>query len=97
MGTSGHEYVLYYVNQFHNTSNFARWVYDLPGEICCFLRSALYPEDDFKKSLKRRRSAGSKGYRRIISSGKGENHLIPQQKGGENDGSYPPRLWTRPV
>ena len=31
-GTSGHEYVLYHVNQLHITSSFARWVCDLPGE-----------------------------------------------------------------
>ena len=37
-GTSGHEYALYYVNYLHITFTFARWVYDLPGEICCFLR-----------------------------------------------------------
>ena len=37
-GTSGHEYVLYHVNQLHIASAFAWWVYDLPGEICCFLR-----------------------------------------------------------
>src|SRR5699024_9776574 len=37
-GTSGHEYELYHVNHLHITFNFARWVYDLPGEICCFLR-----------------------------------------------------------
>ena len=37
-GTSGHEYELYYVNHLHITFTFARLVYDLPGEICCFLR-----------------------------------------------------------
>lgn len=39
-GTRGHEYVLYHVNQLHIASAFARWVCDLPGEICCFLRPA---------------------------------------------------------
>lgn len=43
------EYVLYHVNQLHNTSIFARLAYDLPGEICCFLQPALYPENHFKK------------------------------------------------
>ena len=38
MGTSGHEYELYHVNYLHIIFAFARWVYDLPGEICCFLR-----------------------------------------------------------
>ena len=38
MGASGHEYALYHVNQLHIASAFARWVCDLPGEICCFLR-----------------------------------------------------------
>ena len=38
MGASGHEYALYHVNQLHIASSFARWVCDLPGEICCFLR-----------------------------------------------------------
>ena len=38
MGTSGHEYALYRVNKLHITSSFARWVCDLLGEICCFLR-----------------------------------------------------------
>ena len=37
-GTSGHEYVLYHVNKLHIASSFARWVCDLPGETCCFLR-----------------------------------------------------------
>lgn len=32
------KYALYHVNQLHIASAFARWVYDLPGEICCFLR-----------------------------------------------------------
>ena len=36
-GTSGYKYVLYHISQTHNTS-FARWVYDLPGEFCYFLR-----------------------------------------------------------
>ncbi len=43
------KYVLYHVNQLHNTSIFARLAYDLPGEICCFLQPALYPENHFKK------------------------------------------------
>src|SRR5699024_7399982 len=87
----------YYVIQLHIALYSARWVYDLPGEFCRFLRFQICSGTFFKKSQKRRRSAGSKGYRRISSSGKGENHPIPQQKGGENDGSYPSRLWTRPV
>ena len=37
-GTSGHEYELYHVNQLHIVSSFARWVCDLPGEFCYFLR-----------------------------------------------------------
>src|SRR5699024_1751487 len=37
-GKSVYQYVLYHVNQLHIASSFARWVYDLPGEICCFLR-----------------------------------------------------------
>ena len=37
-GISGHEYALYHVNKLHIASAFARWVCDLPGEICCFLR-----------------------------------------------------------
>ena len=37
-GTSGYKYALYHVNQLHIASAFARWVCDLPGEICCFLR-----------------------------------------------------------
>ena len=36
-GTGGHEYELYHVNKLH-ISSFARWVYDLPGEFCYFLR-----------------------------------------------------------
>ena len=38
-GISASHYVLYHVNQLHNTSVSARWVCDLPGEFCCFLRS----------------------------------------------------------
>ena len=38
-GTGGHKYELYHVNQLHIISSFARWVCDLPGEFCCFLRS----------------------------------------------------------
>ena len=37
-GTGDHEYELYHVNQLHIASPFARWVCDLPGEFCCFLR-----------------------------------------------------------
>ena len=37
-GTGGHEYELYHVNQLHIVSHFARWVCDLPGEFCYFLR-----------------------------------------------------------
>ena len=37
-GTSGHKYELYHVNHLHITFTFARWVYNLPGEICYFLR-----------------------------------------------------------
>ena len=82
-GTSDHEYELYHVNQLHITSTFARWVYDLPGEICCFLRPASTANNSLKKISKRRRLAG----RRTISirsmCGKGGTHLIPH-RGGEN-------------
>ena len=50
MGTSGHEYVLYHVNKLHIASSFARWVCDLPGEICCFLRPAP-PAKTFSKKF----------------------------------------------
>ena len=80
-GTSGHEYALYYVNYLHITFTFARWVYDLPGEICCFLRPVSAANNSLKKISKRRRLAG----RRTISirsmCGKGGTHLIPHRKG----------------
>ena len=37
-GSSGQQYELYHVRQLHNAFVFARWVYDLPGEFCRFLR-----------------------------------------------------------
>src|SRR5699024_12308236 len=37
-GKSACQYVLYHVNQLYIASISARWVCDLPGEICCFLR-----------------------------------------------------------
>ena len=79
-GSSGQQYELYNVNKLHIAFIFARWVYDLSGEFChfCGFKFAL---EVFQKKSKRRRAAGSKGYRRISSSGKGENHPIPQQKG----------------
>ena len=41
---------------------------------------------------------GSKGYRRISSSGKERTTQLPnKERWVENDGSHPPRLWTRPV
>src|SRR5699024_1593031 len=80
-GTSGHEYELYYVNYLHITFTFARLVYDLPGEICCFLRPIPTANNSLKKISKRRRLAG----RRMISirsmCGKGGTHLIPHRKG----------------
>ena len=82
-GTSGHEYVLYHVNQLHNISVFARLICDLPGEFCCFLRFTQQSENFSKKFSKRRRLAGSRGCLWIDSSGKGKYHLIPQKKGGE--------------
>ena len=92
-GTNGHEYVLYHASKLHSTSKFARLVYDLPGEFCCFLRPALCPENYFKKYLQRRRLAGRQtGSIRSIG-GKGETHLNPPQKGGEKDGSNPPQVW----
>ena len=42
--------VLYHVNQLHIASSFARWVCDLPGEICCFLRFAP-PAKTFSKKF----------------------------------------------
>src|SRR5699024_8825882 len=82
-GTSGHEYELYYVNHLHITFTFARLVYDLPGEICCFLRPVSTANNSLKKISKRRRLAG----RRTISirsmCGKGRTPPNPPQKGGE--------------
>ena len=82
----GHEYELYNVNKLHITCYFARWVCDLPGAFCRFLRSGWLAVDFLKFSSKRRRLAGRIRSRRIGSSGKGENHLIPPWKGGEIDG-----------
>ena len=74
---------LYDAIKYHNFFTFARWVYDLPGEFCYFLRVVLRTKQILKKFSKRRRLAGSRGCLRIDSSGKGKYHPIPQQKGGE--------------
>ena len=37
-GTSGYEYVLYNVGKEHIALCFAQRVFDLPGEVCYFLR-----------------------------------------------------------
>ena len=83
MGKYGQQYELYCVNKFHNTSVFARWVYDLPGEICCFLRSAPRPKNFSEKFSKRRRLAGQNQSIFRSMRGKGENHQNPPRKGGE--------------
>ena len=36
--SSGQEYVLYYISQLHIVFISARWIYDLTGEFCRFLR-----------------------------------------------------------
>ena len=77
----GHEYELYRVNKLHITCHCARWVCDLPGAFCRFLRSGWLAVAFLKFSSKRRRLAGRTRSRRIGSSGKGENHLIPHGKG----------------
>lgn len=82
----GHEYELYHVNKLHITCHCARWVCDLPGAFCRFLRSGWLAVAFLKFSSKRRRLAGRTRSRRIGSSGKGENYLIPPRKGGETDG-----------
>lgn len=82
----GHEYELYHVNKLHIAWYYARWVCDLPGAFCRFLRSGCLTVAFLKFSSKRRRLAGRTYFRRIGSSGKGENHLIPPWKGGETDG-----------
>ena len=82
----GHEYELYHVNNLHITCHCARWVCDLPGAFCRFLRSGWLAVAFLKFSSKRRRLAGRTRSRRIGSSGKGENYLIPPRKGGETDG-----------
>ena len=82
----GHEYELSHVNKLHITCHCARWVCDLPGAFCRFLRSGWLAVAFLKFSSKRRRLAGRTRSRRIGSSGKGENYLIPPRKGGETDG-----------
>ena len=82
----GHKYELYHVNKLHIICCSARWVCDLPGAFCRFLRSGWLAVAFLKFSSKRRRLAGRTRSRRIGSSGKGENHLIPPWKGGETDG-----------
>lgn len=57
-GTSGCAYVLYHVGKEHIAFCFALWVFDLPGEFCCFLRPAIRRKKKFQKSEKRRRLAG---------------------------------------
>lgn len=79
-GSSGQEYELYHVRKLHIAFTFARWVCDLPGEFCRFLRSDIRTKTFFKFLWKKRRFAGSKRACRCHFGGKGENHLIPQQK-----------------
>ena len=88
-GSSGQEYELYHVRKLHIAFTFARWVYDLPGEFCRFLRSDIWAETFFKFLCKKKRFAGSKRACRCHFGGKGENHLIPQQKGGEKMETIP--------
>lgn len=63
------------------TTKFALWVFDLPGEFCCFLRPAIRRKKKFQKSEKRRRLAGSQRDSIRSIGGKGENHHIPHRKG----------------
>lgn len=51
-GTSGCAYVLYYVGKEHIAFCFAQRVFDLPGEFCYFLRSAIRRKRNFKKVKK---------------------------------------------
>ena len=77
--TSGCEYVLYHVGKEHIAFCFALWVFDLPGEFCCFLRSVSRRKKKFQKSEKRRRLAGSQRDSIRSIGGKGENHHIPHR------------------
>src|SRR5699024_2972381 len=83
------QYELYHVRQLHITFHFARWVYDLPGEFCHFLRSNIWAGNYFKFFSEWRCLSGSKQQRCRHFGGKGENHLIPQQKGGEKMETIP--------
>lgn len=80
-GTSGCAYVLYHVGKEHIAFCFALWVFDLPGEFCCFLRPAIRRKKKFQKSEKRRHLAGSQRDSIRSIGGKGENHHIPHRKG----------------
>ena len=94
-GTSGHEYELYHVNYLYIAFTFARWVYDLPGEICCFLRPVSAANNSLKKISKRRRLAGSERASCRHFGGKGENHRNPPQKGGEKMETIPRNDFSR--
>ena len=94
-GTGGHEYELYHVNYLHIAFTFARWVYDLPGEICCFLRPASTANNSLKIISKRRRLAGSERASCRHFGGKGENHRNPPQKGGEKMETIPRNDFSR--
>lgn len=80
-GTSGCAYVLYHVGKEHIAFCFAQRVFDLPGEFCYFLRSAIRRKKKFQKSEKRRRLAGSQRDSIRSIGGKGENHHIPIERG----------------
>ena len=94
-GTGGHEYELYHVNQLHIVSSFARWVCDLPGEFCCFLRPDIRPGNFFNLFGKRRHLAGSERASCRHFGGKGENHRNPPQKGGEKMETIPRNDFSR--
>ena len=94
-GISSHEYELYHVNYLHIAFTFARWVYDLPGEICCFLRPDIRPGNFFNFFGKRRHLAGSERASCRHFGGKGENHLNPPQKGGEKMETIPRNDFSR--
>ena len=76
-GTSGYQYVLYHVGKDHIAFCFALWVFDLPGEFCCFLRPAIRRKKKFQKSEKRRHLAGSQ--RDSIRSIRSEEHTSELQ------------------
>ena len=80
-GTSGHEYELYHVNYIHIAFAFARWVCDLPGEICCFLRPAPPAKTFSKKFPKSGVYRVADGLSKVTLAERERTTEIPHRKG----------------